>query len=1133
MRTSWRLVLGPFQSSQSYMFQPLVHQSKTIMFQISVLQSNTLDYQVARSSQSKHLSNHQNRHPSRVHPSKAFMSPLQVLQSNTLHLLLTGSILPSFLSKSKISKSMTSIASGSIPMFHALFPKLLYLKRTLPILPNPLNNFPHLPGLHHPLSQGGISFSTYLTNMSSVSMLTIFLPQTLACVTAFLLATAQHLSKNMSTISALSEASMSRTWMALNSNSATQVLIQMPGIASSRTSTIMTNLLPQLNGAGMFPSKAILLRKILCITIHLPCLIWAMWTNTSRKNWSLGHLLALFQRNYHSKPLSVLSALFQRITVKSPAPSPIAVREPLESMPGSMLMFIVAAIGKFVSHLLNILLQASPRSELKTQVVKSSSSKSIYPGIIDSGWSVLVRLHSLLFDGGMNSTSTAPLDLAIAQPASVLREAATPFPGSSEHKFLLHPENKTRARTVPVAASVNAGTITRIPTVMTSLGLPPRNQPPTFSPCSSPSSRSWASNPPPPRATWSHLPMSWLLWESSLTSPRTLYHCHKRSLMFTSPPSSVSSPKISSPTRTSSPPLEFFFSVQELFTQEDSTSTSSLMQKEELLDSIKSSQLKQISGLTFTGGLKHSDIGMGFHSWNSTQREKSQSTPAQTELKTSDPSGDSTLSPTSSSKPSSQMRCNPGTFRILNYSLIWLLLVFGLVSGLASPSREELTMKPPRNSSSLVDLGVTKDYKWQEPSVPSNIDQTSNGFLPEFLRQKICLQITPLDGPPRNRSSGNLQNLVGLLQSKPLFPNLLLNGNPFNGSNVPGVQRGQADPNLADLWFQAQKFQQAAWAQSTHRAISSQQKMYLSFCGLFKIPPLPCNGDQLVLYSTWLVSAGKINTHGSLCQYLSAVSTFCKQNGTECPTPSQHWFLWQTTQGIKRTLKTPPRQSKPITIPILSNLLTTKILHDSWVSYALLETMKSLTTVLFFSMVRSSTLIPASPGLGDPERQLTWGRLRRLGDTGVICSVILDKTIQSRERIHHVTLASRPGSIFCPVAALDTMMSIRGRENCLDSNLVFQVPDDAGRWRPLSKYEYRAWLVHRFTEMGVDPATHLIHGFRHGSLNLCFKLEKNLQLIKIASNHLSSAVFTYSNIPAADRFGVAQKMMAAMPDCPK
>ena len=300
------------------------------------------------------------------------------------------------------------------------------------------------------------------------------------------------------------------------------------------------------------------------------------------------------------------------------------------------------------------------------------------------------------------------------------------------------------------------------------------------------------------------------------------------------------------------------------------------------------------------------------------------------------------------------------------------------------------------------------------------------------------------------------------------------------------------------------------------------------FCVKYRIPALPLSGDQLVHFSCWLVASGRIKKHGSLLQYLSAASTHHKKLGLWCPTPSQYGPLLYTVKGIRRDLACPTKSSNPITIPILTNLLTTSHSNLFGLSRTLLIAMKSLTSVLFFSMLRSSSLIPPYPGALDPVRQLTWGRVQRC-TAGAVLTVTLDKTIQFKERIHQVTLAARPESIFCPVNALDTMAKMKGYKNCKDDELVFQVPDGYGGWRPLVKYNYKAWLDHRFDEMGVNKNTHSIHGLRHGALNFAILCEPNIHLIKVSSNHLSDAIFCYSKIPAISRFQVSEKMMGNLP----
>ena len=215
---------------------------------------------------------------------------------------------------------------------------------------------------------------------------------------------------------------------------------------------------------------------------------------------------------------------------------------------------------------------------------------------------------------------------------------------------------------------------------------------------------------------------------------------------------------------------------------------------------------------------------------------------------------------------------------------------------------------------------------------------------------------------------------------------------------------------------------------------------------------------------------------------------------------------------------------------MLHNLISTQIHHESWSIQAFLTTMKSLSVILFFSLLRSSSLIPPYPAALDPKRQLIWKNVRRLGSKGVILPVLLEKNNQFQERIHHVALAAKPGSPFCPVQALDNLLLLRNGEKCEQDDLVFQLPLGRGAWRPLVRYEFNAWFSKRVREMGLDPKQYLIHGFKHGGINLALRLEPNLQMVKVTTNHLSDAIFSYSHLPPQDRFQVSEKMVDFMTD---
>ena len=140
----------------------------------------------------------------------------------------------------------------------------------------------------------------------------------------------------------------------------------------------------------------------------------------------------------------------------------------------------------------------------------------------------------------------------------------------------------------------------------------------------------------------------------------------------------------------------------------------------------------------------------------------------------------------------------------------------------------------------------------------------------------------------------------------------------------------------------------------------------------------------------------------------------------------------------------------------------------------------------------------------------------------------LDKTIQFREREHHVSLAAVPGSKFCPVSALDSLVLITGAHNCKKNDLVFRIPDSQGAWHPLAKYQYLGWFKTRVAQMGLPPGRYHLHGFRRGAIQETVLVEPNLEVVKVNSNHLSLAVTAYTNLPAHRRFHVNKKVIVAM-----
>lgn len=163
----------------------------------------------------------------------------------------------------------------------------------------------------------------------------------------------------------------------------------------------------------------------------------------------------------------------------------------------------------------------------------------------------------------------------------------------------------------------------------------------------------------------------------------------------------------------------------------------------------------------------------------------------------------------------------------------------------------------------------------------------------------------------------------------------------------------------------------------------------------------------------------------------------------------------------------------------------------------------------------------------DPKRQLTWGQVRRVNG-GVILSITLAKTIQCGERVHHVTLPAAENPLFCPVRALQTLVDIRGAQNCTKGAIVFTIPDVKGCFRPLLKYEFVRWFRGRIGQMGADSSKYSCHGWRHGGIQQLLLAEDSTHMVRIASDHASDALYAYAEIPPERRMDTARKMLSSL-----
>ena len=344
-----------------------------------------------------------------------------------------------------------------------------------------------------------------------------------------------------------------------------------------------------------------------------------------------------------------------------------------------------------------------------------------------------------------------------------------------------------------------------------------------------------------------------------------------------------------------------------------------------------------------------------------------------------------------------------------------------------------------------------------------------------------------------------------------------------------GLLRDQLTPaiSLSLLQETLNKLRAMAWASSTVKSLNSRQKAYVQFCENYNIVPIPASPEDLSLFATWLVASERIKSADSIRQYLSAVRTMHRANGSDCVTPKSNHLLDTAVRGIARMLAKPPKRMAPITPGILHHITSfPSVFPESspWAARATITIIKQLYKVLFFSMARISSFVPDCQGNFDGRRQLTWDRVELYPD-GAVLKLPLTKTIQTAGRVQEISLARAQDSDYCPVAALSLVASIRGE--CRAGDPVFAMPSKNG-WSPLSRYNVDLVLTAQLKNAGIDSSMYSFHSFRRGGIQFAMRLEPRLHLIRLQSDHSSKAFEAYTALPAETRFDLTQKMASEL-----
>ena len=165
---------------------------------------------------------------------------------------------------------------------------------------------------------------------------------------------------------------------------------------------------------------------------------------------------------------------------------------------------------------------------------------------------------------------------------------------------------------------------------------------------------------------------------------------------------------------------------------------------------------------------------------------------------------------------------------------------------------------------------------------------------------------------------------------------------------------------------------------------------------------------------------------------------------------------------------------------------------------------KSIFLIAFFVFFRISNLAPHSLTSFDPSRHLTLCDITFKSDCMHI-AVKWSKTLQTRDRIHMVTLPRLHGSLLCAVKALKTIIRVY---NPNPHSPIFQRNTSAGLV-VVTDSKIRKILSKLTRRLGFPPGHFTFHTFRRSGATLAFNSHVPIQQIKHHGSWTSDCVWRY------------------------
>ena len=154
-------------------------------------------------------------------------------------------------------------------------------------------------------------------------------------------------------------------------------------------------------------------------------------------------------------------------------------------------------------------------------------------------------------------------------------------------------------------------------------------------------------------------------------------------------------------------------------------------------------------------------------------------------------------------------------------------------------------------------------------------------------------------------------------------------GGPSSQCNISFLQSDMERTGFRSLPESLDKeiqfFRDHSFDSSTNKTYQAQKTAFFEFCTQLGITPVPLSQENLGRYIAFL---SRILDFSSICQYLNVINLLHLEAGLSNP-HDNNWYVSSILKGVKRVKGHTVSQKLPITIEILTGILTKLIFHRS------------------------------------------------------------------------------------------------------------------------------------------------------------------------------------------------------------